>query len=82
MTCWLCGLPDPYRGQGDGIGSCECPRCDCCHRAPGDCDCRRDYEHNLDDPDEPFDPWCNDTSCGHRQMRLDRANTTTDQIGQ
>lgn len=27
--CPDCGLPDPYHGQGDGIGSCECPRCDC-----------------------------------------------------
>ena len=29
MICDVCGLPDPYRGQGDGIGSCDCPRCDC-----------------------------------------------------
>ena len=27
--CDVCGLPDSYRGQGDGIGSCDCPRCDC-----------------------------------------------------
>lgn len=26
--CDVCGLPDPYNGQGDGIGSCDCPRCD------------------------------------------------------
>ena len=26
--CDICGLPDYYGGQGDGIGSCECPRCD------------------------------------------------------
>lgn len=28
-TCDVCGLPDIHRGQGDGIGSCDCPRCDC-----------------------------------------------------
>jgi hypothetical protein len=28
MTCDVCGLPDLYDGQGDGIGSCECSRCD------------------------------------------------------
>lgn len=27
MTCDVCGLPDPYNGDGDGIGSCDCPRC-------------------------------------------------------
>lgn len=26
--CDVCGLPDPYNGGGDGIGSCDCPRCD------------------------------------------------------
>jgi len=26
-TCVECGLPDD--GYGDGIGSCDCPRCDC-----------------------------------------------------
>jgi hypothetical protein len=29
MTCDVCGLPDPYNGTGDGIGSCDCSRCDC-----------------------------------------------------
>ncbi|MBM7788877.1 hypothetical protein [Tenggerimyces flavus] len=27
--CDVCGLPDPYNGSGDGIGSCDCPRCEC-----------------------------------------------------
>lgn len=27
--CDVCGLPDPYNGTGDGIGSCDCPRCEC-----------------------------------------------------
>lgn len=29
MRCDVCLLPDPYNGGGDGIGSCDCPRCDC-----------------------------------------------------
>lgn len=29
LPCDVCGLVDPYNGQGDGIGSCGCPRCDC-----------------------------------------------------
>lgn len=29
MECDVCNLPDLYRGQGDGIGSCDCPRCTC-----------------------------------------------------
>jgi hypothetical protein len=27
--CDVCNLPDLHNGQGDGIGSCECPRCEC-----------------------------------------------------
>jgi hypothetical protein len=29
MICDVCDLPDPYQGNGDGIGSCDCPRCEC-----------------------------------------------------
>lgn len=74
MTCPACGLPDDYRGEGDGIGSCECSRCDCCGRGPDDCECRRDwndYDH-AEDLDDEFDPFCNDTSCSWRRARLDR----------
>jgi len=28
MECDVCNMPDPYAGQGDGIGSCGCLRCD------------------------------------------------------
>lgn len=28
IDCDVCGLPDSYNGDGDGIGSCDCPRCD------------------------------------------------------
>lgn len=38
-TCMNCYLPDPYRGRGDGIGSCECPRCQTCAAGPEECDC-------------------------------------------
>ena len=37
--CWDCRLVDPYNGQGDGIGSCECPRCEHCGGRPLRCDC-------------------------------------------
>lgn len=72
MTCPRCGLPDLHRGQGDGYGSCDCPRCDCCHAAPDDCDCRRDFDLYIDEEDEPFDPWCSDTACDHRALRIMR----------
>lgn len=37
--CFDCGLPDPYDGAGDGIGSCDCRRCEVCGWAPGVCSC-------------------------------------------
>jgi hypothetical protein len=44
VTCDVCGLPDSYRGQGDGIGSCDCPRCDCGSARGSDfCTCEPDY---------------------------------------
>ena len=46
--CWDCRLPDPYNGQGDGIGSCECPRCEHCGGGPLRCDCTDEYE-DFDD---------------------------------
>lgn len=49
MTCFDCGLPDLHNGQGDGIGSCECARCERCGSGPG-CDCRDDDEF-CGDPD-------------------------------
>jgi hypothetical protein len=51
-TCMDCGLPDPYHGDGDGIGSCECPRCEWCGAAPETCDCERaaEYEYSQDFP--------------------------------
>lgn len=42
-VCWDCRLPDPYHGQGDGIGSCECPRCERCGGRPLRCNCS-DYD--------------------------------------
>jgi len=47
VTCFDCNLPDPYNGAGDGIGSCDCPRCDRCGAAPGGCS--HDDTYDLDD---------------------------------
>jgi hypothetical protein len=37
--CYDCGLPDLHDGAGDGIGSCDCPRCQHCGAAPQECGC-------------------------------------------
>ena len=47
-----CGLPDPYNGDGDGIGSCECPRCEWCGAAPLECSCESDDDYLPDWPDD------------------------------
>lgn len=56
--CDVCGLPDIYDGQGDGIGSCECPRCDggeaaadsvLCICPPGDADDYFDGDASMAD---------------------------------
>ncbi len=48
QICGDCGLPDLHRGQGDGIGSCDCPRCEC--GDPGwACD---GHDDDLDDDEE------------------------------
>ena len=47
IDCDVCGLPDPYAGQGDGIGSCDCPRCECGEAAHSQfCTC----EYDIEDP--------------------------------
>lgn len=61
VPCDVCGLVDPYRGQGDGIGSCDCPRCDGCGLADGSalcgCPAEDDYPDGAyDDEDEPGRP--------------------------
>lgn len=33
--CDVCGLPDPYNGAGDGIGSCGCDGPACWEPSPG-----------------------------------------------
>lgn len=52
LRCIDCGLPDAYHGQGDGIGSCDCPRCAWCWAPPGDCDCQS-WGEEYEDDDEP-----------------------------
>ncbi len=68
-------LPDPYAGHGDGIGSCECSRCDCCGAGPDECDCGRDWDELqvwCEDDDAPTDHLCNDPGCDHLRLRLER----------
>ena len=40
MECDVCSLPDLYNGAGDGIGSCDCPRCEGCPAAAGSVFCQ------------------------------------------
>jgi len=50
--CFECNLPDIYDGGGDGISSCECPRCGYCGWPPGVCNCSDDEwpgSHPTDD---------------------------------
>lgn len=44
-TCDVCTLPQS-RYQGDGIGSCDCPRCDQCGQSVHSqfCDCDTDHD--------------------------------------
>jgi hypothetical protein len=78
MTCQRCGLPDNYGGQGDGIGSCECSRCECCAGAPYECECGREFDPLYDDPDEPYDYLCNDESCPWRRARVESRDPAVD----
>lgn len=76
MICDSCYLPDNHRGQGDGIGSCDCPRCDCCEAAPQECDCARD----VWDPEERAELaddflLCSDIECPTRIARAASAGT-------
>ena len=49
--CQNCGLPDLYHGDGDGIGSCECARCETCGAPPLGCSCDADADYyGADDP--------------------------------
>ena len=57
MTCDVCGLPDLHRGQGDGYGSCDCPRCDCGEaKYSVFCDCPPADEWD----DDGGEPWPDD----------------------
>lgn len=50
--CWCCGLP--MSGLGDGIGSCDCHRCQCClvHHCPDVDDCPAEDDGGEDRWDE------------------------------
>lgn len=80
MPCESCGLPDNYQGQGDGIGSCDCSRCDCCGAPPLQCECDRDWDVYWDGDEEQAsdDHLCNNPSCDYRRSRIQQrkaANT-------
>jgi hypothetical protein len=79
LGCSSCGLPDPYCGAGDGIGSCECSRCDCCGAPPDGCECGRDWEDYGDgDEDQAAgDYLCNDPSCDHLRARVEARKAVT-----
>ena len=51
FRCFDCNLPDPYDGNGDGIGSCDCSRCEWCGQPPGVCSCTA-YDYEEDWPDD------------------------------
>lgn len=75
-TCLSCQLSDPYHGDGDGIGSCDCIRCDCCGAGPQLCDCGKDWDGDPDEGwdterDQPMDLLCNDEACPYRQSRAE-----------
>lgn len=53
----MCYLPDPYRGQGDGIGSCGCPRCDGCTAAHGSDFCTCPPEDDGTWPDQDLEDY-------------------------
>lgn len=57
--CWSCGLPDYYDGAGDGIGSCECPRCEWCSGPPLECSCEDDdyYDGEWRPEDDDYGQW-------------------------
>jgi hypothetical protein len=57
-TCVECGLVDPYDGDGDGIGSCMCPRCDGCGECKPCADALRWHDSDAcpDWDDDGYDP--------------------------
>jgi hypothetical protein len=50
--CLECDLPDPYDGAGDGIGSCECPRCEWCDGPPLVCECETEQAEDWPEEDD------------------------------
>ena len=64
IDCDVCGLPDLYDGQGDGIGSCQCPRCDGGEAAHNSVLCICPPDDYFDDgsmADVIPDDWCGET---------------------
>lgn len=62
--CDVCGLQDPYNGTGDGIGSCECPRCDGGEAAASSvlCICPPEDDYDTESMADVIpDDWCGET---------------------
>lgn len=70
FECDLPDLPDRHNGHGDGIGSCDCARCEWCGGPPGVCNCADD-----EGPDWPDDVYAD---CGPGCMCSDRPPVTAD----
>ena len=56
FECRQCGLPDSYDGDGDGIGSCDCSRCEDCGMPPLTCHCDEDDSPWIWRPVETVEP--------------------------
>jgi hypothetical protein len=63
-TCVGCCLPDPYDGDGDGIGSCMCPRCESCGECQYCADALR-LHHCSNEPCSDWDDDEPDDDAGH-----------------
>jgi len=50
--CPECNLPDPYNGHGDGVGSCDCPRNECCGQQSYFCTCASDDDYFWGEDEE------------------------------
>jgi hypothetical protein len=78
--CFDCDLPDPYNGAGDGIGSCECPRCEDCGLPPRLCHCDEWDDDWGDSYDDPYD-WtpCDKPGCTCQVPAMVTARTVLDE---
>lgn len=75
MICDVCGLPDPYRGRGDGGGSCDCPPFDRGEaRGSSLCICPLDDDYPYDVDDAQFD----EADCNCHRRPIETVNATSE----